>query len=164
MSSEPKMKISTRARYGARAVIDIALHEGEQPVKLKDVARRQQLSVHYLQQLILPLKTAGLVRTTPGIHGGVRLGKQPQEISLSNLIQALEGSIAPVECVDEPEWCSRAPVCITRNVWVKVKNSITETLDSITVQDLVDEQKNLGIDESSDSNHQSEDDGRSQKC
>ena len=159
-----KMKISSRARYGTRAVVDIALHEIGHPVKLKDVAHRQHLSIHYLQQLILPLKTAGLLRTTPGIHGGVRLGKPPQEIRLSDLIQVLEGSIAPVECVDKPDWCSRAAWCVTRNAWVKVRNSITKTLDAITVQDLVEEQKNLEINKNTDSNFQSGDESRSQKC
>lgn len=158
------MKISARARYGTRAIVDISLHEGEHPVKLKDVAYRQHLSIHFLQQLILPLKTAGFLRTTPGIHGGVRLGKPPQEIRLSDLVQALEGSIAPVGCVDEPEWCPRAAECVARNVWIKVRNSVTDILGEITVKDLVEDQKKLNIVKNADSNLKINDEYRSQNC
>jgi Rrf2 family protein len=134
------MKMSTKARYGTRALLDIAMHKDESLVKLKDVAQRQQISLYYLQQLIAPLRTAGLVKSAPGIHGGIRLGKRPEDVMLSEVIQALEGSLAPVDCVDDTEVCARADLCVTRDIWTKMKDAMTEVLASTSLQDLVDRQ------------------------
>jgi Rrf2 family protein len=134
------MKLSTKGRYGTRALLDVALHQEDSPVQLKVIAQRQQIPLHYLEHIIAPLITAGLLRSTRGAYGGVSLGKPPQEIVLSEVIQVLEGSITPVECVDDPNVCSRADICVTRDVWTDVKKAMVGVLESVTLQDLVDRQ------------------------
>ncbi len=135
------MKISTRARYGTRALLDLALNGGKEPVLLKGIAERQEISLHYLEHLVAPLVAKGIVRSTRGAHGGVWLAKLPRDIRLSEVIQLFEGSMAPVECVDKPEVCRRSKACATRDVWRELKNAIDGVLDSVTLQDLVDRQK-----------------------
>ncbi len=135
------MKLSTRGRYGTRALLDLALHWGEGPVLLKDIAHRQQISLPYLEHLITPLIAAGIVRSTRGARGGVSLLKPPQEIKLSEVIQLLEGSIAPVECVNNPKTCPRSDLCVTRDIWGEMKKAINGVLESTTLQDLVERQK-----------------------
>jgi Rrf2 family protein len=110
-------------------------------VHLKVIAQRQQISLHYLEHIVAPLIAAGLLRSTRGAYGGVSLGKPPQEIVLSEVIQVLEGSITPVECVDDPNVCSRADICVTRDVWAEVKEAMVGVLESVTLQDLVERQK-----------------------
>jgi len=134
------MKLSTKGRYGTRALLDVALHQEDSPVQLKVIAQRQQISLHYLEHIIAPLIAAGLLRSTRGAYGGVSLGKPPQEIVLSEVIQILEGSITPVECVDDPNVCSRADICVTRDVWTDVKKAMAGVLESVTLQDLVERQ------------------------
>jgi len=137
------MKLSTRGRYGTRALLDLALHE-EGPVLLKDIAQRQQISLQYLEHLITPLIAAGIIRSTRGPRGGVSLAKLPQEIRLSEVIQLLEGSITPVECVNSPEVCSRSDSCAVRDIWSELKKAMNGVLESITLQDLVKRQKRKG--------------------
>ncbi len=135
------MKISTKGRYGTRALLELALHYREGPIPLKDIARSQQISLQYLAHLITPLVTAGIMRSTPGARGGVWLAKSPQEIKLSEVIELLEGSIAPVECVNDPKYCSRSELCVTRDVWSELKKVMNGVLESTTLQDLVERQK-----------------------
>lgn len=139
------MKLSTKGRYGARAMVDIALHEGEGPILLKDIAKRQNISEKYLEHIITSLKVAGLVKSIRGARGGYVLGKDPVQIKLSQIIKALEGSIAPVECVDDPDSCSRAKNCVTRDVWVQMKKAMDDVLESINLKDLVEKQKKKGV-------------------
>ena len=134
------MKISTKGRYGMRAMVDLAIHNGEGPVLLKDIAKRQQLSERYLEQLVLSLKAAGLVRSIRGAHGGFMLAKAPNEINLSQIFQVLEGPLGLVECVDDPTSCSRVDFCVTRDVWQELKDGIISILDSKTLQDLAEQQ------------------------
>ena len=135
------MKISTKGRYGTRALLELALHQEEKPMLLKDIARRQQISLLYLEHLVTPLVAAGIMRSTRGPKGGVSLSRAPEEIKLSEVIQALEGSIAPVECVDNPGVCSRSALCVTRDVWSELKKAMDGVLESITLRDLVERQK-----------------------
>jgi len=135
------MKLSTRGRYGTRALLDLALHQGEGPVLLKDIAEREQISVRYLEHLITPLIAGGILRTTRGAKGGVSLAKPPEEIKLSEVIQLLEGSIAPVECVNSPEICSRSKSCVTRDIWGELKQAMDGILESTTLQDLAERQR-----------------------
>ena len=141
---ETKMKLSTRARYGTRALLDLALHGGEGPILLKDIAQRQQISLLYLEHLITPLIAAGLVRSVRGARGGVWLAKPPREIKLSEVVQILEGPIAPVECVGNPETCPRSGLCATRDIWGELKQAIDGVLESTTLQGLVERQKSKG--------------------
>jgi len=135
------MKLSTRGRYGTRALLDLALHQGEAPVLLKDVAQRQQISLPYLEHLIAPLIAGGIVWSTRGAKGGVSLAKPPEQVKLSEVIQLLEGSIAPAECVNNPGVCSRSELCVTRDIWGELKKAMNGILESTTLQDLVERQK-----------------------
>jgi len=135
------MKLSTRGRYATRALLDLALHHEEEPVLLKDIAQRQQISLRYLEHLITPLIAGGIVRSTRGPRGGVSLAKPPEEIRLSDVIQLLEGSIAPVECVNNPGICTRSELCATRDIWGELKKAMNGVLQSTTLQDLVERQK-----------------------
>ena len=135
------MKLSTRARYATRALLDLALHRAEEPVLLRDIAQRQQISLLYLEHLISPLIAAGIVRSTRGAKGGVSLVKPPEEIRLSEVVQLLEGSIAPVECINNPEICTRSELCVTRDIWGELKKAMNGVLESTTLQDLVVRQK-----------------------
>jgi Rrf2 family cysteine metabolism transcriptional repressor len=135
------MKLSTRGRYGVRTLLDLALHQDEGLILLKDVARRQEFSLPYLEHLIAPLIAGGLVKSTRGARGGVSLVKPPAEIKLGEAVQLLEGPIAPVDCVDNPELCHRSKFCVTRDIWVETKEAMSRVLNSTTMQDLVDRQK-----------------------
>ena len=135
------MKLSTRGRYATRALLDLALHLEEEPVLLRDIAQRQQISLRYLEHLITPLIAAGIVQSTRGPKGGISLIKAPEEIRLSEVIQLFEGSMAPVECVDNPETCTRSELCVTRDIWGEIKKAIDGVLESTTLQDLVERQK-----------------------
>ncbi len=135
------MKISTRGRYGTRALLELALHYREGPIPLKNVARSQQIPLQYLEHIITPLVAAGIIRSTPGARGGVWLARSPEEIRLNEVIELLEGSIALVECVDDPKYCSRSELCVTRDIWIELKKVMNEVLESTTLQDLVERQK-----------------------
>lgn len=135
------MKLSTRGRYGLRALLDLAVHQGEGMVLLKDIARRQEVSLPYLEHLITPLIAAGLVKSTRGARGGVLLVRPPAQVTLTEVVQLLEGSIAPVDCVNDPRVCSRSASCVTRDVWIQIKDAMTQVLDSTTLQDLVERQR-----------------------
>lgn len=135
------MKLSTKGRYGTRALLDVAIHQGDSPVQLKDVAGRQQISLSYLEHLVAPLVAAGVLRSTRGARGGVSLARPAEEIPLIDVVRALEGSVAPVECVDDPVKCPRADSCVTRDLWVETKRAMEAVLASTTLADLVRRQR-----------------------
>jgi Rrf2 family cysteine metabolism transcriptional repressor len=135
------MKLSTRGRYGTRVLLDLAIHRDNGLVLLKDVAQRQDISLRYLEHIITPLVMAGLVRSTRGAKGGVYLAKPPDKIKLTEIIQILEGSSAPVECVDSPDLCNRSKMCVTRDIWIEVKRAIDKILENTTLEDLVEKQR-----------------------
>jgi Rrf2 family protein len=121
--------------------LDLAVHQGEGMVLLKDIARRQEVSLPYLEHLITPLIAGGLVKSTRGARGGVLLVKPPAEVKLTEVVQLLEGSIAPVDCVNDPRVCSRSVSCVTRDIWMQIKDAMIQVLDSTTLQDLVERQR-----------------------
>lgn len=135
------LKITTKGHYGVRAMLDLAQHYGEGPISLKSVAERQGFSEPYLEQLIGTLRKAGLLKSVRGAQGGYILAREPRDISVGDIIRVLEGPIAPVECVSEEaiDKCERSQCCVTKGVWEKVKTSIEEVLDSITLEDLCKE-------------------------
>ena len=143
------MKLSTRTRYGTRALLELALHEGEGPVFLKDIAASQQISLAYLEHLIAPLIAGGIIRSIKGPKGGVTLAKKSGNIKLIEITQLLEGSLAPVECVDRPEVCKRSSKCVARDVWGEVKAAMDGVLETTTLQDLAERQRKRGLPESS---------------
>lgn len=132
------MKLSTKGRYALRAMLDLAVEAQEGPTSVKDVSRRQNISAPYLEQILGQLKVAGLVKSSIGPKGGFSLSVPPSGIKLSTIIETMEGSIAPVNCVDDPTVCSRADRCLARNVWVEMKRAMIQILESTTLQDLVD--------------------------
>jgi len=135
------MKLSTRTRYGTRALLDLAIHQDEAPISLKDIAQRQQISVQYLEHLITPLISAGIVRSVRGPKGGISLAKSPKQIALSEIFKLLEGSISPVECIDNPKLCSRSDSCVTRDIWEEMKKAMNGVLETTTLDSLVERQK-----------------------
>ncbi|TZE83496.1 RrF2 family transcriptional regulator [Calorimonas adulescens] len=144
------MRLSTKGQYGLRAMFELAINYGEGPLSLKTIADRQYISEHYLEQLIATLRKAGLVSSTRGAQGGYVLSRSPEEITVGQVIRVLEGPLAPVECVidDEENVCDRSGYCPTRIVWKKVRDSINQVVDSITLQDMVDDYRRLHPDES----------------
>ena len=135
------MKLSTRVLYGTRALLDLTLQDSKEPVQLKEIAARQNISLHYLEHLITPLIAAGILKSTRGARGGVQLNKHPREVKLSEVTNLLEGSISPTECVTNPGSCPRSDVCATRDVWSKLKLAMDDVLESMTLQDLAEQQK-----------------------
>lgn len=140
------MKLSSRSRYGLRAILDLALEYGGGPLQIKVIAERENISNKYLEQLMTILKTAGLVRSLRGPRGGYLLVKPPNEVKLSEVFTVLEGPLVTVECLQHPDYCPRCAECITRQVWAKIQDAMLGVLESITLQDLVDKAK--GIDKS----------------
>lgn len=132
------MKLSTRARYGTRALLELALRQGEGPIFLKEIAKRQQISLPYLEHLIAPLIAGGIIRSVKGPRGGIYLAKTPKEIKLIEVMQLLEGSVAPAECVNDPVTCDRSEFCVTRDIWSELKEAMEGVLGSTTLQDLVE--------------------------
>ena len=110
------MRLSTKGRYGTRAMLDLALNFGKEPVLLRDIARRQEVSEKYLEHSVSALRKAGLVRSIRGARGGYVLAKPPSEIRLSEIMEVLEGSMAPVDCVDDAHVCHRANLCVSREL------------------------------------------------
>jgi len=135
------MKVSTRGRYGTRLLLDLAQHLDSERVLLRDVAARQDISLLYLERLVAPLVAGGIVRTTRGPKGGISLAKAPGQIKLSEVILLLEGSTAPVECVNDPMVCDRSGICATRDIWDELKKKTDSILESVTIEDLVERQK-----------------------
>jgi len=136
------MKLSTRGRYGLKAIIDLAVHSRDGQVSLNSIAERQGLSENYLEQLFASLKKAKLVRSVRGSQGGYLLGNNPQNISVGDVLRALEGSMAPTECVSEDPSspaCCNTYNCVTRSVWEKIRDGINNVIDNITLQELVDD-------------------------
>jgi len=122
-------------------MLDLALHYDKTPVFLKDISARQGISLRYLEQIISPLIAAKIVTSTRGPKGGVMLARPPQKIKLSEVIQVLEGPITPVECVDNPGVCTRAPSCVVRDVWTELARAMYGVLESTTLQNLVERQE-----------------------
>ncbi|AOT72851.1 RrF2 family transcriptional regulator [Geosporobacter ferrireducens] len=139
------MRLSTKGRYGVKAMFDLALSYGEGPIALNSIAERQNISVHYLEQLFSSLRKAGLVKSVRGAQGGYTLAEKPQDITVGDIIRTLEGPLAPAECVidDDNNECDRADCCVTRVIWEKIRDSINEVVDSITLQNMIDDYKRM---------------------
>lgn len=137
------MKLSTKGRYGLRALIDLAQYSGEAPVSITSISTRQELSERYLEQLMSMLKKAGLVKSVRGAGGGYVLAKDMAEISVGDVLRALEGSLEPVECAGlEPEGgCKASDYCVTKYVWQRINESISQTVDEIMLDQLVEESR-----------------------
>jgi len=137
------MKISTRVRYGLRLLVDLAEHTGKDPVKLKDISHRQNISLNYLRQLIMPLESNSIVRSIRGNRGGYLLGKKPEDINLLDIMNLLEGPIDLVDCVREKNICRRSENCPTRVIWVELAQKLEESLSRKNLRDLMRNEESL---------------------
>lgn len=138
------MKISTKGRYALRLMLDIALNDAKTPVRIKDIAEQQQISDKYLEQIVSSLNKAGFVKSLRGPQGGYRLTKKPEEYTVGMILRLIEGSLAPVACLDDDiNNCTRADRCPTLILWEKLYDAISEVVDNITLADLISWQKNM---------------------
>ena len=139
------MKLSTKGRYGLRAMIDLARYSEKEPVSISSIAARQDISERYLEQLVGILKKAGLVRSIRGATGGYVLARGACEISVGDVLRALEGSLEPVKCAafDPEEGCMASGGCVTKYVWQKINESITRTVDEMNLEELVRESERI---------------------
>ena len=146
------MKISTKGRYGLRALIDLAQYSEIEPVSINSIALRQGISERYLEQLMTLMKKAGLIKSIRGASGGYVLAKEIEEISVGDVLRALEGNLQPVECAafSQEDSCEASGVCVTKYVWQRINESINKTVDEISLKQLVEESKNVKDTHSSD--------------
>lgn len=132
------MKISAKARYALRILMDIALHADEDhPRLMKDICEAEALSEKFTSRLVIPLREAGMISSTRGKAGGFRLARKPKEITLLEIIETLQGPVALIDCLVDLSTCERNKVCAARKVWTRVNNSIRETLQSVTLDSLI---------------------------
>lgn len=133
------MKVSAKGEYGVRAMVILALEFRAGPVPLREIAGREGISYQFLEQIVLPLRRSGLVESVRGAKGGYALARPPEEIKVGEILRALEGPIAPVDCVGEGNqgMCGRSAACLTRGVWEKLRDKMSEVLNDITLADVV---------------------------
>ena len=133
------MKISTKGRYALRLMIDIAIHGNAELVRIKEISERQEISEKYLEQIVSSLNKAGFVRSVRGPQGGYKLTKEPKEFTAGMILRTIEGSLAPVACLDnEVNECERQESCATLILWKKLDEAIKGVVDNVTLQDLVE--------------------------
>lgn len=133
------MIISTKSRYALRALIDLAAHYSGKPVLLKEIAKRENISIRYLENIFTKLRTAGLLKSVKGRGGGFLLARDPENINLLDIVLLLDGDTAISQCVGEPLACKRSKICVTRGVWVDLNNNLREYLESVTLNNLMKE-------------------------
>lgn len=145
------MKISTKGRYGLRAMIDIAQYSEIEPVSINSIATRQGISERYLEQLMTLMKKAGLIQSIRGAGGGYVLARDMSQISVGDVLRALEGSLEPVECAgfNQEDSCEAAGGCVTKYVWQRINESINRTVDEISLRQLVEESRTVNHNPSS---------------
>lgn len=138
------MKISTKGRYALRVMLDLAVNNTGEYIPLKEVSERQGITLKYLEQIIILLKKSGYLRSSRGNGGGYQLSKDPKEYTLGDILRTTEGSLAPIACLeDEVNQCPRKSVCPTLSFWEGLDKVISDYVDSVTLQDLVDQQQSL---------------------
>ncbi|MFQ9510218.1 MAG: RrF2 family transcriptional regulator [Lachnospiraceae bacterium] len=138
------MKISTKGRYALRLMLDLAINDTGEAIKIKKIAERQEISEKYLEQIITILNRAGYVKSMRGAQGGYRLAKAPEAYTVGMILRLTEGSLAPVACLDDEEnQCTRSNECATLSLWKKLNTAINDVVDNMTLADLVEEQKTL---------------------
>ena len=135
------MKVSTKGDYGVRALVELAHHYGQGPVQSAEIASRQEVPEPYLDQLLTTLRRAGFIRSVRGPQGGHALIQEPADVRLSDVMVALEGSLAPIACVDDPDACTRTGGCIQREVWERVRDATQEILESVSIGDLAQKER-----------------------
>lgn len=136
------MKLSTKVRYGTRAMLDLAAHYGNGPVLLRDIAERQDISLKYLDRILSSLKAAGLLKTLRGAKGGYVLNNLPSKVTISQIAEALEGPLELVECVNNKNFCKRVNSCVMRDIWYELGRAMVAVLKTTTLEDLIVREKN----------------------
>jgi len=131
------VKISTKGRYGTRALVDIGQNYGKGPVSLRRLAERQGISMKYMEQIVALLRGSGLIRSSRGARGGYILAKKPKDILLRHILEALEGCSSVVDCLDDNGLCARAKECVTYEIWNEIQTAISKILDSTTLADII---------------------------
>ena len=132
------MKLSMKSRYGFRAILEIAAENKKKPVQIKFIAKRQDISIKYLEQIVGTLKSSDLVRSIRGPHGGYVLARPASEVKLSEVFLALEGAPVSVECLKHPQYCARCEDCVTKGLWMEMQDAMLGVLESKSLQDVVD--------------------------
>ncbi len=135
------MKVSTKGDYGVRALVELAHRYGQGPVQSAEIAQRQEIPEPYLDQLLTQLRRAGFIRSVRGPQGGHALIREPAEVKLNEVMVALEGSLAPIACVDDPDACTKSGGCVQRDVWVRVRDATVEILESVSIADLAEKER-----------------------
>jgi Rrf2 family protein len=143
------IKLSTKGRYGTRLMLNLAFNynNGNEAVILKSVSDEEDISIRYLEQIVIPLKISRLVKSIRGAGGGYTLARHPSEIKVSEILHALEGTCCLVDCVEDPDYCDRIPICATFDVWNEASKLLKDYFDSVTLQDLlkIHEKKNAKV-------------------
>ena len=136
------MKISTKGRYAVRVMLDLATNNTGEYIKVKDIARRQEISEKYLEQIISILNKAGYVKSVRGAQGGYKIAKDPASYTVGMILRLTEGSLSPVACLsDETNECDRCDTCETLEVWKELETAINRVVDGVTIADLVEKQQ-----------------------
>ncbi|MGH4137204.1 RrF2 family transcriptional regulator [Clostridium sp.] len=138
------MKLSTKGRYGVKAMVDLAINYGDQPVSIKSISERQSISEYYLEQLFSSLRRAKLIKSVRGAQGGYILNRPPEKITIYDVINVLEGPIEVSDCLEDGS-CNNIDCCATRLLWKKIKNSIDSVTTSITLKDIVDDYNEITL-------------------
>jgi Rrf2 family cysteine metabolism transcriptional repressor len=136
------MKLSTKGKYGVKAMVDLAINYGKSPVSIKNISKRQHISEYYLEQLFSHLRKAKLIKSVRGAQGGYILNKEPKDITVSDVFDVLEGPIEISDCI-EGEVCSNSSCCASRLLWEKLKDSIDNVTKTMTLQDMIDDYNNM---------------------
>ena len=136
------MKLSTKGRYGVKAMVELAINYGGAPLSIKTISKRQNISEYYLEQLFSPLRKAKLITSIRGAQGGYVLSREPKDITVAEIMYVLEGPIEIAECIDGVS-CDNLDCCATRLLWAKIKNSIDDVMKSVTLQDIVNDYERI---------------------
>ena len=136
------MKLSTKGRYGVKAMVELAINYGGAPLSIKTISKRQNISEYYLEQLFSPLRKAKLITSIRGAQGGYVLSREPKDITVAEIMYVLDGPIEIAECIDGVS-CDNLDCCATRLLWAKIKNSIDDVMKSVTLQDIVNDYERI---------------------
>ena len=137
------MKLSTEGRYGVKAMVDLAINYGGQPVSIKNISERQHISEYYLEQLFSPLRKAKLIKSIRGAQGGYILNRHPKDITVADIMEVLEGPIEISSCLEGEDSCGNVDCCATRLLWAKIKKSLDNIMESTTLQDMVEDYRKI---------------------
>ncbi len=137
------MKLSTRSRYGTRMMLDLAKRFDQGPVQICEISKRESISVKYLEQLIIPLKKAGFIKSLRGPKGGHMLSRSPDRITVGDIVRILEGGVDLINCIENPDLCEKTGHCLTRDVWGEATRVLYEKLDSFTLSAIIQQEEEI---------------------